>query len=129
MVRVSVSRPKSPLLRVAVTTSCTGMAVQRTASLRSPMAVRKASVLMKIRQRRRLTVESELAPAPRDGFVDASAQQGALRKFGEMAVRLARIDQRFRSIGPFRHHDLARIEAGRPGLAQQVDVVARIAAG
>src|SRR2546426_4970652 len=79
-------------------------------------------------ERRRPALEAELRPAGGDALVHGAADLGALRELLDVAVLHARVDERLRAVGPLLGRVLRRIEPGRPRLAEDVDVLDRVAA-
>src|SRR3974390_815809 len=77
---------------------------------------------------RRLAWKPELGPARRHLIVNLLAQRGALGKHWQMAVLLTGIDECLRAVGPLLRRGLCRIQPGAPRVAQDVDVIDRIAA-
>jgi hypothetical protein len=57
-----------------------------------------------------------------------ASQQCRWQKLPNVSMRLEGVDQRLRARGPLFCHVLTGIEAGRPGVAQQVNVFCRMAA-
>src|SRR3954464_15172293 len=91
-------------------------------------ALRQQLLRMKHVEAWRGSGEAQLLPAFDHPVIGGAAQQGGLRKLLEMLVRLARVDQDLRSIRPRLRRKLAGIEPGRPGGAQQVEILGRMTA-
>src|SRR4029079_13828666 len=85
----------------------------------------EGSGLLRVERRhpRRLTLESQFVPALAHLVVDRFPQQRRLRKAFQMLVRLAGVDQHLGAVGPHLGREPAGIEARRPGVAKDVDVL------
>src|SRR3954451_4405665 len=89
---------------------------------------RSRLVVMKYVEAGRGSGEAQLPPAFDHAVIGGAAQQGGLRELLEMLMRLACVDQDFRSVGARLGRKLAGIEPGGPGGAQQVEILGRMAA-
>src|ERR1051325_1072428 len=89
---------------------------------------RSALVIMERGELRRRAVKSQFVPARGGALVDAAAKPRRGREVLDALVRLAGVDQDLGAIGPVLRRVAARIEAGGPGVAQDVEIVGRIAA-
>src|SRR5206468_727781 len=77
---------------------------------------------------RGLAGEAELSPACRDILVHGPTDLRPLRELLDVAVLHAGVDQRLGAVGPLVGRVLRRVEPGRPGVAQDVDILDGVAA-
>src|SRR2546427_7992694 len=85
------------------------------------------TLLMKGQQLGRFAAEAQLPPARRQTIVNLAADRRPLGENVDMSVLLAGIDQRLGSPRAVLGRILRRIQPGRPGVAENVDVGDRIA--
>src|SRR5262245_23789334 len=70
---------------------------------------------------------TQFLPARPYPVMDGFPQQGGLRKLLQMLVRLAGVDEHLGTIRPCLGRKPAGIEPGRPGVAEDIDVLRRVA--
>src|SRR5665647_1218136 len=78
--------------------------------------------------RRNLPRQPQLLPARSNRVVSALSERRSLGENRQIAVFLASVDKRFRTVGPLFWRILGRVQPRAPGIAQEVDVVGWIAA-
>src|SRR5207249_700116 len=93
-----------------------------------PSSSRAITSVFQCPELRGLAGEAELSPACRDILVHGPTDLRPLRELLDVAVLHAGVDQRLGAVGPLVGRVLRRVEPGRPGVAQDVDILDGVAA-